>query len=380
MKVLVFAPQYLPIVGGIEILIDTLAQQFRKRSVETVVVTDRPGDLPEHEVVNGTLVHRLDFSRAIGAQDSSGLLRALRRVSYIHEIEAANLLHVHAPAQTGAWFIDRLLKKIAIRPPLIVTLHNPLEPDRTPSFVRELLLEADAVTAVAASVLDSAIQFAPRRGFSAVILNGAEEFDIPAPARPQQDEVSPLHRLICVGRLHHDKGFDIAIAALAQLRARGFDADLTIVGGGPARQDLKETAATYGVADQVHFKDMQSHSEAREAIGRSSLVLIPSRMLEGLPLVALEAAHAGIPCVATATGGLPEAVENGVTGLLVPPDDAEALASAVTQLLDDSDLRQKFAQNARRSARKKFDLDGCARRYMMLYGACCAGTLATLRL
>ena len=70
MKILVFAPQFLPIVGGIEILIDTLAQQFQKQSIETVVVTDRPGDLQEREVVNGVLVHRLEFSRAIEAQNS----------------------------------------------------------------------------------------------------------------------------------------------------------------------------------------------------------------------------------------------------------------------------------------------------------------------
>ena len=125
---------------------------------------------------------------------------------------------------------------------------------------------------------------------------------------------------------------------------------------------------------------MQSHSQAREEIGRSSLVLIPSRMLEGLPLVALEAAHAGIPCVATNRGGLPEAVEHGVTGLLVPPEDAGALAAAVMQLLGDIDLRRKFGQNARRSAQKKFNLEACAERYTRLYRACCADSLGTLRL
>ena len=378
MKVLVFAPHFLPIVGGIEILIDTLAQQFQKQSIETVVVTDRPGDLPEREVVNGVLVHRLEFSRAIEAQDSSGLLRLLHRLSHVYEVEAADLIHIHAAAQTSAWFIDRLLKKISVRPPLIVTQHNPLEPDRTPGFVRGLLLGADAVTAVSSLVLDSAIRFAPRTGFSTVILNGIEEADVPG--HPQHQDVIPSHRLVCVGRLHRDKGFDIAIAALARLRARGFDADLTIVGGGPARQDLQETAATDGVAEHVHFKDMQSRSEARKAIGRSSVVLIPSRMLEGLPLVALEAAHAGVPCVATDSGGLPEAVENRVTGLLVAPEDPEALASAVTELLSDSELCRRFGENARRSALKKFDLDQCAGRYMMLYRACCEGNLATFRL
>jgi glycogen synthase len=175
MKVLVFAPQYLPIVGGIEILIDTLAQQFRKRSIETIVVTDRPGDLSEREVVNGTPVYRLHFSRAIEAQDSSVLLRSMQRLSHILEIEAADLLHVHAATQAGAWFINRLVKKLSTRPPLIVTQHNPLEPDRTPSVVRELFLAADAVTAVSSAVLESAIQFAPRTGFSTVILNGIEE-------------------------------------------------------------------------------------------------------------------------------------------------------------------------------------------------------------
>jgi glycogen synthase len=116
MKVLVFAPQYLPIVGGIEILIDTLAQQFRQRSIETVVVTDRPGDLPECEVVNGVPVYRLEFSRAIEARESSGLLQSMRRLSHVFETESADLLHVHAATQTGAWFVDRLLKKLSSRP------------------------------------------------------------------------------------------------------------------------------------------------------------------------------------------------------------------------------------------------------------------------
>jgi glycogen synthase len=377
MKVLVFAPQYLPIVGGIEILIDTLAQQFRQRSIETVVVTDRPGDLPECEVVNGVPVYRLEFSPAIEARESSGLLQSMRRLSHVFETESADLLHVHAATQTGAWFVDRLLKKLSSRPPLIVTQHNPVEPDRTSSVVRDLLLAADAVTAVSSAVLDSALQFAPRAGFSTVILNGIEEAHVPARA---QEDTPLLHRLVCVGRLHHDKGFDIAISALAQLRARGIEAELIIVGGGQARRDLEHTAATSGIADRVHFRDMQSHSKAREEIGQSSLVLIPSRMLEGLPLVALEAAHAGIPCVATNRGGLPEAVEHGVTGLLVPPDDAGALASAVMQLLGDIDLRRKLGQNARRSAQKKFNLEACADRYTRLYRACCADTLGTLRL
>ena len=188
MKVLVFAPHFLPIVGGIEILIDTLAQQFQKQSIETVVVTDRPGDLPEREVVNGVLVHRLEFSRAIEAQ----ILQPAsveNRLSHVYEVEAADLIHVHAAAQTSAWFIDRLLKKISVRPPLIVTQHNPLEPDRTPGFVRGLLLGADAVTAVSSLVLNSAIRFAPRTGFSTVILNGIEEADVPG--HPQHQTQYP---------------------------------------------------------------------------------------------------------------------------------------------------------------------------------------------
>jgi glycosyltransferase involved in cell wall biosynthesis len=301
----------------------------------------------------------------------------MHQLRQVHETESADLLHVHAATQAGAWFIDRLLKKLPSRPPLIVTQHNPLEPDRTPGVVRELLLAADAVTAVSSAVLDSALRFAPRAGFSAVILNGIEEAHVPARA---QETASPLHRLVCVGRLHHDKGFDIAISALAQLRARGTEAELILVGGGQARRELEQSAATCGVDDRVQFRDMQSHAKAREEIARSSLVLIPSRMLEGLPLVALEAAHAGIPCVASNSGGLPEAVEHGVTGLLVPPDDAGALATAVMQLLGDIDLRRKLGQNARRSAQKKFNLEACAERYTRLYRACCADSLGTLRL
>ena len=164
-----------------------------------------------------------------------------------------------------------------------------------------------------------------------------------------------------------EKGFDLAIVALAAVRRSGFDAELTLIGQGENRKFFVETAAAHGVAEHVRFAGVLDRVETRRAIANSTLVLVPSRTREGFSLVAAEAASCGVPCVAARTGGLPETVEDGVTGVLVPPEDAEALAAAIVGLLGDRAGLRDLGANARRMARGKFDMDRCVESYLNVY-------------
>ena len=364
MKVVAFTPQYLPVVGGIEIFVDALVQPLRNHSIETVVITDsdQPEQLPRRDIVNSTVVHRLDFVKALRTRDPLDPLKVLEQLSQLLQEENPDLIHVHSAVQFSTWYLERLIRKMPSRPPLVVTQHGALAPVDHLKIVRELLLRADVLTAVSEAALRSAIEFSNRISASTVIYNGVRRHDL-AQAGPK----APGFRLMCVGRLEHGKGFDVAIEAFAKLRARGIDAELGLIGQGPERRFLGKVAIAHKVADHVHLQGAFDHRRTLEAIANSSLVVIPSRVREGFSLVAVEAALFGVACVASRVGGLPEVVEDGVTGRLVTPGDPDALALAMVDLLGDAERLRRLGANARQRAEQRFDMDKCVESYLKLY-------------
>jgi glycogen synthase len=365
MKILAFTPLYLPSPGGIEIFVGSLAESLRGFSIDTVIVTDSQGRLPPYEVLNGTVVHRLDLTGAIRSRDTTAPLRVLHQLVKIYEQEKPDAIHMHSATQSSAWYVARLFRKLSLTLPFFVTQHGVLEPVDRLNVVRELLVKADALTAVSEAALQSAIAFSNRTAFSLVIYNGVRPFDdLVSGRRPPAPP-----RLIGVGRLQREKGFDLAIAALAKMRAGGLDAQLTLIGQGEERAQLEGLANALGVAEHVKFAGVLDQPGARAAIAGASLLLAPSRTREGFSLVAVEAALAGTPVVASRVGGLPETVEDGVSGLLVAPDDADELASAAARLLEEDGVWLNFSENARRRALAKFDLGRCVENYAKLYGS-----------
>jgi glycosyltransferase involved in cell wall biosynthesis len=143
-----------------------------------------------------------------------------------------------------------------------------------------------------------------------------------------------------VGRLEHVKGFDVLIDALAELPR----VSAVIAGDGPAREALIQRARDRDVADRFEILGWQQ--EIGPFLRSVDVFVLPSR-LEGLPLAVLEAMATKTAVVATDVGGTREAVVRGETGLVVPPDDASALADAIRQLLQDEHLRQRFGARAR---------------------------------
>jgi len=139
-------------------------------------------------------------------------------------------------------------------------------------------------------------------------------------------------RLGSLGRLHKVKGYDVLIAALARLRAEGFTArvpfEIEIAGDGDLRDDLMAQASAVGV-DQLRFIGF---TEPRAFLSSLHLYLQPSRS-EGLCIAAHEAMQAGLPVLASAVGELPYSILEAQTGRLIPPDDPDALAKALAELL-----------------------------------------------
>lgn len=138
-------------------------------------------------------------------------------------------------------------------------------------------------------------------------------------------------RLICVGRLSMEKGHLVLIEAIARMKdAPPFE--VVIVGDGPMRHAIEAKAAVLGVQDRVTMTGWMSSENVHNEIARSCAMILPS-FAEGLPVVLMEAFAVGRPVIATAIAGIPELVEPGISGWLVPAGSVDALATAMHELL-----------------------------------------------
>ncbi|HEY8216652.1 MAG TPA: glycosyltransferase [Acidimicrobiia bacterium] len=165
---------------------------------------------------------------------------------------------------------------------------------------------------------------------------------------------------VVAAHLTRRKGIDVLLHALADLP----QTQVAVVGRGPEEERLRALARDLGVEDRVQW--LGWFDAPRPYIAAFDVLAVPSRA-EAFPLVIVEAMLASRPVVASAVGSVPEAVTDGVTGALVPPDDPDALAGALTLLLADPDLRQRMGAAGRRDAIERFSVETMTRTYEQLY-------------
>jgi glycosyltransferase involved in cell wall biosynthesis len=163
-----------------------------------------------------------------------------------------------------------------------------------------------------------------------------------------------------VGRLEHQKGFDTLIRALSDVEG----AALVLVGDGSERASLERLSRSVGVADRVVWAGWSD--EPRGHLASFDVFALPSRF-EGFPLAVLEALLARRAVVAADVGSIPEVIRDGETGLLVPPDDPAALASAIRHLLADADRRRRLGEAGRQLVLERFTAAHMARAFESVY-------------
>ncbi|NJN66628.1 MAG: glycosyltransferase family 4 protein [Chloroflexaceae bacterium] len=161
--------------------------------------------------------------------------------------------------------------------------------------------------------------------------------------------------LLCVGRLEQEKGFQVAIQAVRRLLPRFPTLQLFIVGEGAYRKTLSKIAAT--TVGAVTLPGYASGQQVARWLAAADIFLMPTLRDEGLPLTIVEAMAAGVPVIASKAGGIPDAVDEGRTGMLVPMGSVEALTQTIETLLQDSRLRSSLARAARETAVKRLSRD-----------------------
>jgi colanic acid/amylovoran biosynthesis glycosyltransferase len=175
-----------------------------------------------------------------------------------------------------------------------------------------------------------------------------------------EPEGRDARRILAVGRLDSIKGFAHLVEACAILSKRGIAYQCDIVGSGPLAAMLEGLVATHGLAQSVHFLGARKQEEVRALMRGAALFAMPSVVTgrgdrDGIPVVLMEAMASGTPVVSTQVSGIPELVEDGVTGLLAPPGDAAALADCLERMLADPGLRRRLAIAGRGRVELEFD-------------------------
>jgi glycosyltransferase involved in cell wall biosynthesis len=184
------------------------------------------------------------------------------------------------------------------------------------------------------------------------------------PCRPDQTRET---RIVCVGRLSPEKGYGVLAQALAQLREEGErNLAVTIVGDGPARDDVQSNFAALDLSEQVTFTGALPEAETLRAIAAADILVLPS-LMEGLPVVLMEALALGVPVIASGVAGIPELVEHERTGLLVIPTDADALAKAIARLAGDPALRHQLGKAGSERIKAGYTSEESARRMQALF-------------
>jgi glycosyltransferase involved in cell wall biosynthesis len=343
-------------ISGAENHLLLLLPELRERGFDVRLVMlheDEPGahDFATRLADGGIGVERLRLTRATDPRVFARLARIVRR-------QRPAILHTHL---VHADFHGLAAGRLARVPVLVSTKHgfNAFRDgrafaaaDRTVAGLADVHI---AISSGLARYLGESEGFDPA-GFEVV------HYGIAAGSEPPPLPGAP--RLAVVGRLVPIKGHDVLLRAVESVRDELPGLTLEIAGDGPLDAELRSTASALGLDDVVLFRGRVA--PATPVLERAAIVVVPSHG-EGFGMVALEAMERGRPVIASAVGGLSEIVDDGRTGLLVPPGDADALAGAILELAADRSRAAAMGAAGRARALAEFSQERCTDRIESLY-------------
>ena len=360
MRILFWMGTFWPAIGGVTVQAARFLPALLEHGHEIVVVAFASKDsveVPckvEHQSIP---VYRIPLWKS--HNDLEQLITIRQEISQIVHSFVPDVIH-----KNGVGIGDFFLHSTSLPPsvPTLVALHQDW-PSGSDTLAQQTLRSADWVVGVSETLLERGRQLAPEIiPRSSVIHNAVTEPIIQPEALPV---LTP--RLLCIGRLVSEKGFDIALRAAASIIGRFPGLRLIITGDGPERVNLQRQATDLGIEKAVEFTGWISPDAVPALLNTATAVLMPSRCQEAFGLIALEAALMSRPVVASRIGGIPEIVLHNQTGLLVEAGNSTALAEAISHLLDQPEIAVRMGQFARILALKRFSFMRYLEAYETLY-------------
>lgn len=302
------------------------------------------------EVLWGTIASRAFFVGAIGIFPKS--------VLFAYEMLKLDITHVHAHFATHPTVAALIIHRL-ISIPFSFTAHgSDLHVDRT--------------------MLDKKIQAVK---FAVTISTYNKELMIKECGEEARNKIHVIHcgvdlnvhkfltaknnnrvfQIVCVASFEEVKGHKYLIDACKRLADGGYQFDCHFIGIGPLQEEIEDLAAQTGIRNRFHFHGGQKRQEVAEFFANADVKVLASVRTkngkrEGIPVVLMEAMASGLPVVASNLSGIPELVEDGIAGILVPPGDSQAFAEALQKLIENPDLRAKLGSNGRKKVMNEFNL------------------------
>jgi glycogen(starch) synthase len=369
-------------IGGMQNHTAELTRALDRRGVVQTVLTTRPPTAPYFQRFG-------EHTRVIRV----GL--PLRRFRQLYALQAtiiapilalrADVVHVHLGEDLAVLPVGATAARLH-HLPLVLTIHMSLRHTLAVSDLRSSVFKTlgGPIERWGEHSAEAVLVITPR--LHRLLLSEGVEEDrlhlIPPGVNPSlfegpfEDPFSGVGRprILLVGRLAPQKGVSTLVEAAGLLKDPS--AKVLLVGDGSERPKLEREAKRIGVGDRVRFEGFVAHERRPAALVHADLLVLPS-LYEELGTVLLEAMQAGLPVVASKTGGIPDVIEDGVNGMLVLPGEPEALARAIDRFLADRDLARRLSEGAQQRA-KDYDWEVLAERVLAVYQGVSVGCLAPI--
>lgn len=357
-RILHIIPNFGP--GGAERMLVNLLEAFDRERFEVKAVSLYPesGTILEKEI-------REKEFKVFYLNKRQGLdLRMIPQLYHLFCVFRPDVVHTHRYVLRYT-LLPAILARVPVR---VHTVHSVAqkEVDLPGKLVHQIAFRWGGVLPVSISreVANTIRDMYGRKVNTPVIYNGIPTKEFAAKTGRDNDKRKKDLILLHVGRFAPPKNHCLLIEAFALAVKEYPGMQLWLVGDGPLRAEVEALVKEKGLDEKIFFLGIRDDVSA--LLGNADIFVLPSDW-EGVPLTVLEAMSANKPVIATVVGGVPELIEDDISGILVPPQNPEALANAVLCLAKDPELRQKMGKAAQERAVAMFDISRAAREYEALY-------------
>lgn len=374
MNICLISPTYLPNKGGSEVAIYELSRKLAERGYNVVLVTPNEMHCAAFENVNGVEVHRTFLPRIPYGGSVAAAPFVFRKILELNKVRHFDLLHQFHVFSLG---IASILAKKIIKKPLLTSLmgadtYDPLNPlwRIFAPYISWTMNNSDAIT----SPCNELLHHARKQGLkkeAVVIPHGVDldrftshqgSGDVRKKLGMAEDEIMVLS----VQRLSRRKSIEYLIGAMPKVVEENSKVKLIIGGKGTEEERLKQQVQELSVGNNVIFAGFIPDEEL-PAYYASCDIFAMHTTYEAFGLVFAEAMACGKPVISTSVGAIPEVIDDGKTGIIVPPKDSGALADAILKLVGDRELRLKMGEEGQKKARQKYSWNHITEQYIQVY-------------
>lgn len=346
--------------GGAQRYVFELALEAKKAGHDVTVLLGGEGSLKEKLQKEGVRVISLDT-----IQRDISLVREIKSFFKILEIlktERPDVFHTNSSKMGG---LGSLAGRLSGVKSIVFTSHGWAFNEPRPVwqkvfikfFVWLTLLLSHKTICVSEESRRQVLNLPLTKSRLSVIHNGIKDFTL-LPQKPRE-----TLSVGTIAELHKIKGLDILLKSWSKF-IKKHEAQLTIIGTGEERDNLERLAKELEISNSVDFRGYIE--DARSHLLEFDIFILPSRS-ENLPYALLEAGFAGLPVIASSVGGIPEIVESGISGVLVPTEDSETLFSSLVLLSEDETLRTRLGTALKASTQEKFSFSKMIEQTLSLY-------------